>query len=491
MSTVHKNKLIELVGEDNIKVMEKIYSKNFHGDTDRDKKDKNFKRKLWGAKIDHDADLDEFKSKFGNLDHIQYDNEKKQLRISDNLVKNLRMLMQDFAKNKQTVETLHEEILGFNTEVMDWNVRGPNIAQTIIDKNADIVMLQEYGTCHEKEYSNTNKLTLRLDLYNRGYNCIFFLNPKYKVTDRTTEDGKEGNAIYYKRDKFRIALNPDKPSDEQTPEELIIEVGTAYPKYDYVRAFDIDETVPKDIIYVKDRNNEDYTISDSSSGEEKIVKVQFNTQHMVGNKRSVGFVKLQEISTGKKVLVGTTHLMTDSYDKFGSIKVEELKLIKNKLLELTIAKILNPQTEGIILGGDFNTKYTDPKKNRAYSDRDIFQSAYGCKFDGTMKIIDDNDNTIITLEDIIKDSPTNIVSSVNGTRKEWIDYIYFSNNTLDKNEIDYEILNLDSVIPDKKHPSDHIPIMSTFKFKEQSGGYYEKYLKYKQKYIKLRNKLNF
>lgn len=494
MNIDHKEMLVGLVTEPKIKEMEKSYSLYFHRDTSG-KSDKNFKRKLWGAKIDNREDLEKLKETFKlDLSHITYENNSINIRNTDgtiSIVENLRMLMIKYAiekKRKELLQTellqtelsqtelskvkssateLHEEILAFDETVMNWSVRGPKIAETIKNKNADIVMLQEYGSCHEKIYSDSKRMTLREDLHCFGYNCIFFLNPKYKVGTKDG-DGRDGSAIYYKRTKFIIA--PALGTKPQIEEELIVYVNSVNEKYDYVRAFDIDAEVPT-----------------TKHTQQNIVQ----NEHFViepGNKRSVGFVKLKMIENDKKVLAMTVHLMTDTSDKLGLVKIEELKLIKNKLAELTMVNILDPTSEGIVFGGDFNTKYKYEDKPR-YSDRDIFQSAFGCSFDGLMNINNQKGERVIILEDIIKDNTKEIVSSVNGTRKEWIDYIYFSNNTLSKTQLDFEELNNNIIIPDNDHPSDHIPIMSTFKFKEHiDEPYHKKYLKYKQKYVKLKNK---
>jgi hypothetical protein len=480
MSDTHKKKLIDLVTKENIQKMELMYKDYFHSDT-KGKSDKNFKRKLWGENIINETSLNLFKTNFNlNLDHIKFEDNK--LKIGDDIVQNLKMLMIEYSKDKSKVDELHNIILKMDKEIMDWNVRGHKIAQVIINSGADIVMLQEYGSCHEKKYQLDGKdIRLQDELYDNGYNHIFFLNIKYKKDAPTPEEGKEGVIIYYRRDNFKIATLKQSLKIE---ERLVIDVDTVNPDYDYLRVFDIDETVINKEIYVKNRDNSIYT--DSSTGK----KIQFNTNFLVANKRAVGFVKFEHIESKNKVLAITSHLLTDSYDKYGLVKIEELKFVKNKLEELMIAEILNPKIEGVIFGGDFNIRYTKPGKAIPYSDRSIFQSIYSCDFDGTM-IIGDRDDKKLFLEDIIKNSPTDIVSSVNGTRKEWIDYIFFNNIALEKKRLIYEILEEGITIPDNIHPSDHIPIMAEFIFKTQSGGYYQKYLKYKQKYIKLKKIVSF
>ena len=428
-------------GKNTIKTLNDTYGKFHNNSTTGNtpaitKNDKNFKRQLWGENIETNDALDTFKGRYGEVDltHITFVEPNTFSLFGGAGIKNLKGILD----SKGVDSTIYSAIKSYNDSVNDWDIRGFKISKLIKESNADIVFLQEYGSCHDKQFTDTDtntKQTLPESL--SEYKFIFFLNPKFKVAPSGEKDGV---IIYYKPTVFNIQLATEGAAAET--DSLVIDTTSDTSKYRLLACFD---------------NEVDYR---NNSANAKPLPVS--------DRRSAGFVKLTHIPSNKSVLCINAHLMTDSKDKNGKVKMAEVKLINDKIAEYTGGNLT--ETDGIVFAGDFNTIY----KN-GYNDRGIFGAGFTGSFSNGLTDV------------FVTTGKERSVSSVNNTRSDWIDYIFSKNLTIET--LDYEELTTGGTvtyIPDATHPSDHIPISCTFKFSGSTTGGRRKRLTKRRKGLRKR-----
>ena len=420
--------------------------------------DHNFKRKLWGQNIKSQDEYDKFVSNYGNVDEYKHLTfvDVNTFKFKDTIVKNLKGILDMFYENMELPNdsSIYDEIIDYDNNISAWSVRGHRVGKKIMEMNADVLLLQEYGPCHDIPFETGQTLYKFLAPV---YDCIFFVNP----ISSKIENG--GVAIYFKRDKFRVSTSDSFKHELKNDPSL-----SEYRKLDLKKKNAVQILVDSDTSDFKCLHTFDL---------DKNTKL--DKPENLADRRSLGFAKLQLLDSKREVLFITAHLMTDSKDKDGLVKAQELLNVSNYLCDEISKGNISKENDGIVFGGDFNIIFNS--EGKPYGDRGIF----GKDFTGEMHL-----PCGINLTDTLIDKIDNLsrISSVNNTRKDWIDYIFYAN--LIHNTTQFDDIT-DIYIPNIDHPSDHIPLLSSFGLKPIEGGYYKKYLKYKQKYINLKKTINY
>lgn len=448
------------------------YDTNFHKVFCND--DKYFKREtLWDSDINTKEAFEKLKGKntetFKHLTYLSpntysstYKNDKKcdpftfkslKGALLDGYTINLELTKPSDDTNQHNQEATRLSNMMYNelmkSDDLDWSRRGEHVASKIEAIDADIIMLQESGQQYNLKMSDGGQ-TMTEYLNEKGYHSVYFFHPKFNIAKVQFGDNVEGISIYYKSSVFVIDTRENKESKN-----------------------DIDN-------FIVDINNFKNMNEDSNNTHPTLLQcidtdADNNLKGMTGeliNHKLAGVIKLRHIATNMNIVVVNTHMVTDSRDKDGKHKQKELLSIKNTIERLQTEKKYDPENDGLIFGGDLNTRLFSTEG--IYNDRDIF----GNKFLG---------NIIINKDIMLSDSYLNMTTKsldVNSTEhytsinsqnnKNIIDYIFYSQNITKKNTQIITPSDTDP-LPSVDNPSDHLPVKCVFeiKYKEQpqSGGF--------------------
>jgi endonuclease/exonuclease/phosphatase family metal-dependent hydrolase len=301
------------------------------------------KRKLWGSDFKTVDELNLLKGV--GYDHIVFNSPNTfhynlpNDRSHGTVLQNFKSILDNFFifsgkdPNADENSQIYKDIIKYNNTISDWKIRGYKISQKIKSINADIVFLEEYGSCHDKKFTNDlgNEQTLEESL-SPEYVFLFFLNPKFK----TRHSGeKDGIAIYFKPSIFRFTHSDplDTIVYPISGNGIVIDTESVFPQYGLLKCIDIHKNLP---------------LTELDNSVLPLVKIN--------DRRSFGIVNLTHILTGKRIIFIIVHLMTDTKDADGRIKKEELKCVFDTLASLQDNKMIyDPLNDGLVFAGDFNT----------------------------------------------------------------------------------------------------------------------------------------
>jgi len=174
----------------------------------------------------------------------------------------------------------------------------------------------------------------------------------------------------------------------------------------------------------------------------------------------------------RHVVVVSTHLMKQPEDLWGK---ELMRMLELAQLAYELDRFLwsrfpcrrevaplgcDSLKVGVILTGDFNMV---SKKYGAYwLAKHVFGTYAGTPADAVMHGIPSIPAMRFTkLQDAFtQEQEQTMATSVTNARKDWIDYIWYANDTLRVEATHVEPLS--GIIPDATHPSDHVPIRVDF-----------------------------
>lgn len=161
--------------------------------------------------------------------------------------------------------------------------------------------------------------------------------------------------------------------------------------------------------------------------------------------RVFGLVLLDDIESGKKILVVSTHLERNPEDeKLETTRFAQLVQIQNAMRQL------NGKYDAVVWAGDMNADFKEERWTAARS----FISSRLTMLRDAFDFDSLDEQKQLRYQDFC--------TSRTEVRKVMIDYIFYSPHSLSLLRASGPDLCPDSAIPDELHPSDHIPVIAKF-----------------------------
>lgn len=306
---------------------------------------------------------------------------------------------------------------------LDWSYRSELLLKELFKYNTDITCLQEVSRSNYEKF-------FKEKMKERGYHTEYLQKGRFKLSDNDG-DKIDGCATFYRSDKFRLIERSD------------VEFAKIA------------------------RDHREFL-----KGED--------TYNRFLNRDNVAMILvLEHIPSGRLVIMTNTHLHWDPAYK--DVKVMQVVILLEELAKLVNRYISNTTKEGkqhpkltdikhipVVICGDFNStqdsgvyhlltqgkigKHVD-LEGRSYGKYSSEGVAHDFSFKSAYSEIGELPFTNFT---------PNFV--------EAIEYFFYTSSTLDVTgllgEMDPEYAKHNIAIPDAAHPSDHIPIMTEFRFKK-------------------------
>jgi len=336
--------------------------------------------------------------------------------------------------------------------VLNWDYRKYNIKREILRHDPDIICLQEIQYNHFEEYFTK-------ELKSQGYEGIF--RQKSRETSKKYE--VDGCAIFFKKKRYQIA-----------------------------NRFHIDFNDTSSL-YLR-HHQKKYNEACILKGKPKLSQTTLKKMIKRLTKGNIALILvLEEVSSEmahiqpKRICIANTHVYWDP-------QFTDVKLWQSWILCQEISKLVLQRHLPLILCGDFNSVpssavyklLTSKSIDKKMHEELVAKYGQLCIIPTIQEL---NHNLSLKSSYKIEPTFTNYTQQYKGT----LDYILYSNSSLkccgylkEPNETE---LSKEIALPNSKHSSDHVPLMSIFTFKDEYDKRYE-YLKTKQQMLSLTHQNN-
>jgi endonuclease/exonuclease/phosphatase family metal-dependent hydrolase len=337
-------------------------------------------------------------------------------------------------------EDLFQEVSSLEEGTFAWHVRGPRIFAAATrqgEQEPDILALQEYD-CHDvvADYRAADcSETFAQAMAASGYDGVFFKDPLIG------RDPPSGLGVFWKKDKFETISGVTGIETLECNTESF--QGAVY-------NMDLEEQWHS----TKSPDSPDPTLMDAA------------------DRRNGAWCRLRHKSSGRVVAICAAHLMTTSRDspktnRFpGQVRAGEISSLK------ALAESRIQLDDALLLLGDFNTN-ARVAKNIFSGDISASDSNKIVRLDTGFDI--DSGQFLWGGSHALSDSFSDVhkwgegvgvqgnCTSRNAVRIEWIDYIFHDHDRLRPVSLS-DCTTPPSLIPNEKHPSDHLPLFAKYEF---------------------------
>ena len=391
-------------------------------------------------------------------------------------------LLQKIIDPPNVGDGLFQHIMDEEQKIYTWGVRGPRIFRRVTspwedsfvssagkvtwgaDTSPALICLQEYDVHNAKAVYNpaVGVETFYQAMRTRGYDGIFF-----QSSSKTS-----GVAIYWKEGVF--SLDTASPSHPM-PDSVALEGHYGNMVYNY------------------DMKEHWHCYYGGSNGSEAT-----STLMPTLDRKNVGMVRLRHGATKGRLWVVGTHLMTESRDnkkltKYpGEVRAQEIETLKHFIQRHARGGGSSSSAQDVLLLGDFNTDVgmsdifqgrvknaADPKKpplmiSTGYKIIEEGESTYSGPASRRACLAwlagDKGADLYDAFESVHRRRPHEIskssehCTSQNAKRREWIDYIWHSCNSLIPVGVCTNTKRPNEPLPTVTEPSDHVPLGCLFSF---------------------------
>ena len=370
--------------------------------------------------------------------------------------------------NDASLNEIWKSILDVNDAERKWTKRGPRIVQNIQSKTPDIICLQEYGNCKNKNMTDIGDDSVQL---NAEYDeQIKALDAQIKALDEQSNDElkqQKDELNEQKRQRLDALENEQVKTDlrkDTLPYKLINLNNT--PTYEYkFFGYNPDTTNGDDgvAIFYKTGN---FVFKKSISINMDAENVTENAQpdkKPYTTLRRAGLLVLEHNPSKQIFIICTAHLQSDSNERANAnddgkknrVKTLELKSISEQILK-TYNKYTKPPN--VIFCGDFNLNMLikPPNKDGVQEPSKLHIKTAT----GKTEILNENKFNISTPLILTRVKPEpDLDFTTYSSREEYIDFFY-SNMTGSFDTKD--VYQIKEEMPNKTEPSDHIMITAKF-----------------------------
>lgn len=347
--------------------------------------------------------------------------------------------------NDDLLNEIWNSILSVNDEQRKWTIRGPKIVTKIQSKTPDIICLQEYGNCKNKQMTDNSVIELVQGKIEENIpNKREYLDEleNKQAHEEIRKDTLPYQLIYLGLDKEQVAKSPS---------------------YEYnFFGYNPDTTNGDDgiaIFYKKDK----FTLKEHISINMDAANVTENeqTKNPYKSLRRAGVLVLEHNVTKLNFVICTAHLQSDSNErvnpndnnKKNRVKTLELKLISEQILA-TYEKYNNPENNtsnkppNVIFCGDFNLNMLKPKTEE-------MSKLHINAANTTTEILNEDKFTIQTNTlDLKRVKPDpDLEFTTYSSREEYIDFFY---SNMDGSIDRIDAYQTRKEMPNTEEPSDHI-----------------------------------
>ncbi len=377
------------------------------------------------------------------------------------IAKTLRGLLEQALPAELAADTF-AEVMRLENSVFSWTTRGPRIMNEILRRGRipsrpkdrpSIVVLTEYDAHNavaDYDQDGVSELneTFKKGIHDEGYDGVFFAGPT----------PTSGLGVWWDRSVFNYDLKFDV---------LTLHSNSFFPDAMNPTCANFD---------MKERW---HLVKRGGVAETKASLIP------IENRRGVGMVRLHHVATGRYVWVIAVHMMTRSRDKRGKVAYPgEVRAGELAMIRSLCSKLIKPG-ESVVFSGDFNTEPSDIAvwkgeiKAADPSTTTPKTVTFDTGFDSTVRRLRwplRIARATVELQEAFESehrwgaddgSSDKPYTSLSAARREWIDYVFYSRNTLQPAGKQPPPAKSDcNQMPNERDPSDHRPLECAFVFRD-------------------------